>query len=90
MDDLAHYIANWTDLPVVNRTALSELFTLNTGGWLPMEVTPPPPNATADSNHFAGLPAVFTVLGTLGLALNRRQEPLPIYTVDRVERPSAS
>jgi hypothetical protein len=23
MDDLIHYIGNWTDLPVVNRTALS-------------------------------------------------------------------
>ena len=23
MDDLVHYIANWTDLPVVDRTALS-------------------------------------------------------------------
>ncbi len=27
MDDLAHYIGNWTDFPVVNRTALSGLFT---------------------------------------------------------------
>ncbi len=26
MDDLVHYIANWTDLPIVNRTALSGLF----------------------------------------------------------------
>jgi uncharacterized protein (TIGR03435 family) len=43
MDDLAHYIANWTDLPVVNRTALSGLFTVNTEGWLPMRLPPPPP-----------------------------------------------
>jgi uncharacterized protein (TIGR03435 family) len=27
MDDLARYISNWTDLPVVNRTAISGLFT---------------------------------------------------------------
>ena len=33
MDDLAHYIGNWTDLPVVNRTAVSGLFTVNTEGW---------------------------------------------------------
>jgi hypothetical protein len=25
-----HYIGNWTDLPAVNRTALSGLFTVNT------------------------------------------------------------
>jgi len=35
MDDLVHYIGNWTDLPVVNRTALSGLFTVNTEGWPP-------------------------------------------------------
>ena len=44
MDDLAHYIGNWTDLPVLNRTALSGLFTVNTEGWVPMRLPPPPPN----------------------------------------------
>jgi uncharacterized protein (TIGR03435 family) len=63
MDDLAHYIGNWTDLPVMNRTALSGLFTVNTDGWIPMRLPPPPPNATPDVNHFAGLPTIFTVLG---------------------------
>ena len=38
MDDLAHYIANWTDLPVVSRTSLSGLFTVNTQGWFPMRL----------------------------------------------------
>ena len=44
MDDLVHYIDNWTDLPAVNRTALSGLFTVNTEGWAPMRLPPPPPN----------------------------------------------
>jgi uncharacterized protein (TIGR03435 family) len=48
MDDLAHYIANLTDLPVVNRTSLSGLFTVNAEGWFPMRLPPPPPNATPD------------------------------------------
>jgi hypothetical protein len=48
MDDLVHFIGNWTDLPVVNRTALSGLFTVNTEGWVPMRLplrhrTPPRP-----------------------------------------------
>src|SRR5436190_1256721 len=30
MDDLVHYIENWTDLPVVNRTAHSGLFAVDT------------------------------------------------------------
>lgn len=88
MDDLARYITNWTDLPVVNRTELRGLFTVNTSGWLPMRLPPPPPNATADANDFAGLPTIFTILNTLGLELNRQEDTLPIYTVERIERPS--
>jgi uncharacterized protein (TIGR03435 family) len=90
MDDLAHYIANWTDLPVVNHTSLSGLFTVNTEGWFPMRLPPPPPNAAPDVNHFAGLPTIFAVLGKLGLELNRQEDTLPAYTVERIERPAAN
>jgi len=90
MDDLAHYISNWTDLPVVNRTALSGLFTVNTEGWVPMRLPPPPPNSTRDMSGFAGLPTIFTVLGTLGLELTRQEDILPVYTVERIERPAAN
>lgn len=90
MDDLAHYIGNWTDSPVVNRTALSGLFAVNTEGWAPMRLPPPPPNATPDVNHFAGLPTIFTVLGKLGLELKRQEDILPVYTVERIERPAAN
>jgi len=90
MDDLAHYIANWTDLPVVNRTSLNGLFTVNTGGWSPMRLPPPPPNAPPEVNHFAGLPTIFAVLGKLGLELNRQEDILPVYTVERIERPTAN
>jgi uncharacterized protein (TIGR03435 family) len=89
MDDLAHYIGNWTDLPVVNRTALSGLFSVNTEGWTPMRLPPPPPNAAPAGNPFAGLPTIFTVLGKLGLELTRREDVLPVYTVERIERPAA-
>jgi uncharacterized protein (TIGR03435 family) len=56
MDDLVHYIGNWTGLPVVNRTALRGLFTVNTEGWVPMRLPPPPSNAAPDASPFAGLP----------------------------------
>ena len=90
MDDLVHYIANWTDLPVVNRTALSGLFAVNTEGWLPMRLPPPPPNTNLAANPFAGLPTIFTVLGKLGLELKPQQDTLPVYTVERIERPTAN
>ena len=90
MDDLVHYIENWTDLPVVNRTALKGLFTVNTEGWVPMKLPPPPPNAAPAGNPFANLPTIFTVLGKLGLELRRQEETLPVYTVQRLQRPAVN
>jgi len=90
MDDLAGYISNWTDFPVVNRTALSGLFTVHTEGWVPMRLPPPPPNTTRDMSGFAGLPTIFSVLGKLGLELKRQEDILPVYTVERIERPPAN
>jgi uncharacterized protein (TIGR03435 family) len=90
MDDLAHYLGNWMDLPVVNRTTLSGLFTVNTEGWVPMRLPPPPPNATPAVDPFVDLPTIFTVLGKLGLELKRQEDILPVYTVERIERPVAN
>src|SRR5205814_8464350 len=33
MSDLALYVSNWTDLPVVDQTGLRELYTIQTEGW---------------------------------------------------------
>jgi uncharacterized protein (TIGR03435 family) len=90
MDDVAHYIENWTDLPVVNRTALTGLFAVNSEGWLPMRLPPPPPGAASDVNHFAGLPTIFTVLGKLGLELKREEAIVPVYTLECIERPAVN
>jgi len=90
MDDLVHYIENWTDLPVVNRTAISGLFTIHTQGWAPMRLPPPPPNAAPEPNPFAGLRTVFTVLSKLGLELKRQEAIVPLYTVERIERPTSN
>jgi uncharacterized protein (TIGR03435 family) len=87
MDDLVRYVENWTDLPVVNRTALNGLFTVNGEGWIPMRLPPPPPGATPTASPFAGLPTLFTVLGKLGLELKRQEDAVPVYTVERIERP---
>jgi uncharacterized protein (TIGR03435 family) len=90
MDDLVHYIGNWTDLVVVNRTGLSGLFTVETEGWFPMRLPPPPPGLTQAANPFAGLPTIHTVLSKLGLELKREDATLPVYTVERIERPATN
>jgi uncharacterized protein (TIGR03435 family) len=89
MDDLAHYIENWTDLPVVDHTNLRGPFTVHTDGWQPMRLPPPPPNGNGNVN-FASLPTIFTVLGKHGLELHRQEEIVPVYTVERIDHPSFS
>jgi uncharacterized protein (TIGR03435 family) len=97
MEDLAHYIGNWTDLPVLNRTALSGLFAVNTEGWTAMRLPPPPPNAASSPRPSAdrdtpapAFPTIFAVLAKLGLELKTQEATLPFYTVERIERPAAN
>ena len=87
MDDLAQYIENWTDLPVVNRTALSGLFAVETEGWTPMRLPPPPPG-NPPGVRFDDLPTIFTVLRKLGLDLKQQEATVPVYTVEHIERPA--
>jgi uncharacterized protein (TIGR03435 family) len=87
MYDLAHYIENWTDLPVVNKTALDGLFSMSTEGWRPMKLPPPPPNGVGNVD-FTHLQSIDAVLGGVGLELRRQDEILPIYVVEHIERPS--
>ena len=87
LDDLAQYIENWTDLPVVNLTAVNGLFAVGTEGWIPMRLPPPPPGAAAAAS-FDDLPTIFTVLRKLGLELKQQEATVPIYTVAHIERPA--
>jgi uncharacterized protein (TIGR03435 family) len=88
MDDLAQYLENWTDLPVVNRTALSGLFAVETQGWIPMRLPPPPPGSPPAS--FDDLPTLSTVLGKLGLELKQQEATVPVYTVEHIEHPDGT
>ncbi len=87
MDDLALYIENWADLPVVNSTGLGGLFAVETEGWRPMGLPPPPPG-NAPAVQFDDLPTIFTVLRKLGLELRRQEASVPVYTVEHIERPA--
>lgn len=88
MDDLAHYVENWADLPVVNRTALSGLFAVETEGWRPMRLPPPPPSGNPPAAGFDDLPSIFTVLRKLGLELKKEEATVPVYVVEHIERPA--
>jgi uncharacterized protein (TIGR03435 family) len=87
-DDLAQYIENWADLPVVNRTGISGLFAVETEGWTPMRLPPPPPPGSPPATSFDDLPTIYTVLRKLGLELRQQEATVPVYTVVQIERPT--
>jgi uncharacterized protein (TIGR03435 family) len=89
MDDLVQFIENWTDLPVVNHTALGGLFDVETEGWRPMRLPPRPPGFPQAPN-FDDLPTIFTVLRKLGLELKQQDATVPVYVVERIERPAVN
>ncbi len=101
MKDLAGYIENWTDHPVVDRTGLDGLFAMDTEGWTPMRASPPPPVNAAPPNPGArpsgdgdmsdpARPTLFMVLRRLGLDLKPEKGPVEIYIVEHVERPTGN
>jgi hypothetical protein len=71
--------ADWTDLPVVNRTAISGLFAVETEGWIPMRLPPPPPG-DAPAERFDDLPTIFTMLRKLGLEPRQQEGTVAVYT----------
>jgi uncharacterized protein (TIGR03435 family) len=87
MEDVARYIENWTDHPVVDRTGMSGLFTVSSDGWRPLRLPPPPPG-NPPGMTFDDLPTIFTVLETLGLELRPQEAVVPFCTVEHIERPT--
>ena len=104
MDDLAGYIENWTDHPVLNKTGLTGLFSIETMGWSPMRDPPPaqPAPGTPAPATIAGpptgegamwdptRPTLFMVLQRLGLELKLEKGPISVFVIDHIEKPGAN
>jgi uncharacterized protein (TIGR03435 family) len=90
MSDVVHYVENWTGRPLVDKTGIKGLFRLETKGWLPMQVGPPPaPGAKAeDGGDLADVPTLFTVFEQLGLRMESQRDKVDVYVVDHVEKPT--
>jgi uncharacterized protein (TIGR03435 family) len=59
MSELATWLENWTDRPLVDNTGFKGLFDIDTEGWVPMRPRPGPPPGTepsAEDRAFADPP----------------------------------
>ena len=74
MADLAAYVSNWSELPVIDDTGLGGLYQIQTEGWGSSENSS---DRTLDE-----------VLGRLGLKLVRKKARLEVLVIEHVEGPS--
>ena len=90
MADLALFVSNWTDRPVIDKTGLKTLYQFDTRGWSDIRPGPAPaPGTLAEDGQEAGsLPTIFTLFSDMGLKLDSQRAPVEMFTIESVERPS--
>jgi uncharacterized protein (TIGR03435 family) len=76
MRDLALYVSNWTDAPVIDQTGDKQLYRIQTEGW----ATP-----LADD---PARPSLREVLAQFDLKLVEKRAPVEVFAIEHIERPS--
>jgi uncharacterized protein (TIGR03435 family) len=89
MSDLANYVENWAERPVIDKTGLHGLFKIDTRPWISMRPGPMPPAGTKgeDGSDVADLPTLFDVFNRLGLKLDAQKAAVEIIEITHIERP---
>jgi uncharacterized protein (TIGR03435 family) len=77
--DLASYVENWTDRPLLDETGILGLFKLETQPFLPMELGATDPG---------DLPSQFQVFERLGLKLKVQRDRAETYVIDSIQKPT--
>ena len=83
ISDLAAYVENWTDRPLLDNTGIQGLYRFETKGWLPMD-----PSVGAGSSELADRPTVFQMFAALGLRMEPQKGVVEVYVIDHIEKPS--
>jgi uncharacterized protein (TIGR03435 family) len=88
MSDLAVYVENYADRPVIDKSGVEGLFQIDTTGWIPLR-KPPAPGAKAENGaDLDTMPSLFAVFAGLGLKLESQRVPIEILIIEHVERPT--
>ncbi len=81
MSDLAEFVENFTDRPLLDKTGISGLYHIEMTGWQRMQ-----PGGAEVSD----LPTIFTVFRTLGLKMESTKDKVDVYVIDHLEKPSGN
>jgi uncharacterized protein (TIGR03435 family) len=92
--DIAGYLENWTDRPVVKGAHLDGLFATDTAPWGSMFTpggaapAPPPPELGTASVNDPVRPSLFTVLARVGLKLEAGRAKVDVFVIEHIQQPS--
>lgn len=85
LSDLAAFVENWTDRPLLDKTGLQGLYRFEQPtGFLPMNMPGPDPNGP-----LANEPTVSEMFGRMGLKMEAQKGAVDIYVIEHLERPSS-
>lgn len=91
LSDVARYLGNFAERPVVDRTGLHGLFRIETRGWTPLSGKPAAPGAKAeDGTELANVPTIFEAMGEVGLRLEAQRAPVDVIVIEHIEKPSGN
>jgi uncharacterized protein (TIGR03435 family) len=95
LSDVALFVANWTDRPVLDRTGIEGLFNIQTEGWTPLRPRQALAPGAEPSKEDLALsdptrPTLFMILQRLGLKLESQKAPVEMFVIEHVDRPSAN
>jgi uncharacterized protein (TIGR03435 family) len=91
LTDLAQFISNWTDKPVIDRTGVKGLYKFDTEGWAPM--IPRPPGDDGPEAQVLGdptRPTIHMILDRLGLRIEATKAPLEMFVIEHAEKPAGN
>ncbi len=92
MADLAVFLEQYSDRPIVDATGLKGLYEIDTEGWVPLIGRVGPVSDTPEGRALgdSARPTLAMVLDKLGLKLESTKAPIKTYAIEHVERPSAN
>jgi len=92
MADIVKHVENWTDRPLLDKTGVNGLVQIDTNGWLPMQVGPPPTNGAKaeDGTDMADVLTVFQMFEKLGLKMEPQRDRAEIFVIEHIEKPTAN
>lgn len=83
ISELAAYMENWTDRPLIDKTGIEGLYRFDTKPWRPINSS-----MEARPTDIADGTTVFQMFENMGLRMEPQKGVVDVYVIERLEKPS--